>query len=98
LPTRSDRSLSPLANWNRNTVRGASNSTARKLQEETLNIRRRVLGPEHPATSTCAWNIFRSLRDLGELAAGLAVLKRDLLWLLNRDAASLGADQRTVRQ
>jgi hypothetical protein len=27
-----------------------------------------------------------------------AVLKRDLLWLLDRDAASLGAVQRTIRE
>jgi hypothetical protein len=41
---------------------------ARKLQEETLDIRRRVLGPEHPDTSTSAWNLLRTLQDSGELA------------------------------
>src|SRR5215467_6183926 len=73
-------------------------ASAQTLYERELDFRSRVLGPEHPATSTSVWNVFRTLRDLGELAAGLAVLKRDLLWLLDRAAASLGADQRTVRQ
>ena len=70
---------------------------ARKLQEETLDILRRVLGPEHPATSVSAWNLFRTLRALSELEAKQVVLRRDLLWLLDRDAATLGTDQRTVR-
>jgi len=35
---------------------------------------------------------------LAELAAGLAVLKRDLRWLLDRDAATLGADRRPIHQ
>ena len=70
---------------------------ARKLQEETLAIQRRVLGPEHPNTSISAWNLFLTLRDLGDHAAARAVLKRDLLWLLDRDPATLGADQRKIR-
>lgn len=44
-----------------------------------------------------AWNLFRTLQDSGELAAELAVLKRDLLWLLDRDPATLSANQRKVR-
>jgi hypothetical protein len=71
---------------------------ARKLEEETLDISRRVLGPEHPATSTYAWNLFRTLRDLGEHGAEGIVLKRDLLWLLDRDPGTLGSEQCTVRE
>jgi len=71
---------------------------ARKLQEETLDIRRRVLGPEHPNTSISAWNLFVTLQDMGEPAAELAVLKRHLLWLLDRDTTTLGADQRKIRE
>jgi hypothetical protein len=71
---------------------------ARKLLEETLDILRRVLGPEHLGTSASARNLFETLQDLGELAAAMAVLKGDLLWLLDRDAASLGSEQRTIRQ
>ena len=70
---------------------------ARKLQEETLDIHRRVQGPEHPDTSTSAWNLFRALLDMGELEAW-PVLNRDLLWRLDRDANTLSADQRTVRE
>jgi len=71
---------------------------ARELWEATLDTRRRVLGPEHPDTSTCAWRLFRTLQDLGELGEGLGVLERDLLWLVNRDATILGADQRAIRK
>jgi tetratricopeptide (TPR) repeat protein len=67
------------------------------LLEQVLEVRTHVFGPEHPHTSISAWNLFRTLRDLGELPSGLAVLERDLLWLLDRDPSTLGADQRTVR-
>jgi hypothetical protein len=71
---------------------------ARKLHEETLDIRRRVLGPEHPDTLTSAWNLLGTLQDLGEHAAERAVLKRDLLWLLDCDSSTLSSTQRTVRE
>ena len=71
---------------------------ARKLQEETLTIRRRVLGPEHPHTSVSAWNLFRTLYDLGDREAARAVLDGDLRWLLDRDPATFGADQRKIRE
>jgi tetratricopeptide (TPR) repeat protein len=68
-----------------------------KLQEQALDILRRVLGQEHPFTSTTAWNLFYTLLDLRERAAALAVLQRDLLWLLDREASTLSADQRAIR-
>ncbi len=113
---------------------------ARKLHEEVLAIRRRVLGPEHPDTLlsmshlasnslsqgdlanarklgeealtiqpkhsalltliplAAAWNLFRTLQDLGENAAAKDVLERDLRWLLDRDPATLGAEQRKDRE
>jgi hypothetical protein len=71
---------------------------ARELQKDTLEIRRRVLGPEHPDTSVSAWNLFQTLYRLSEYAAARAVLERDLLWLLGRDPAILGAYQRTFRE
>jgi hypothetical protein len=90
---------SALVNWvaRYDFGRGAY-ASAQTLYEHKFDFRRRVLGREHPDTSTSAWKPFRTLQDSGEFAAALAVLKRDLLWLLNRDAAILGADQRTVRQ
>ena len=71
---------------------------ARLLQEEALAIRRRLLGPEHPNTSVSAWSLCVTLHNLGEREAAWAVLKRDLLWLLDRDPATLGADQRDARE
>jgi hypothetical protein len=35
---------------------------------------------------------------LGEEQAARAVLEHDLLWLLDRDPATLGADQRKIRE
>jgi hypothetical protein len=69
---------------------------ARKLQEQVIEILRRVLGPEHPDASISAWNLFCTLAQLGDRAAASALLKRDLLWLLNRDPAALGAHQRKI--
>ncbi len=39
-----------------------------------------------------------TLQALGELVAARAVLERDLLWLLDRDPATLGASQRQARE
>lgn len=71
---------------------------ARKLQEETLAIRRRLLGPGHMDTSKSAWNLFATLRGLGDSEAAVTLLRGDLLWLLDRDPATLGADQRQIRE
>jgi hypothetical protein len=54
-------------------------------------------GAEHPDTTNSGRNLFRTLQDLGEHAAAQAVLERDLLWLLDRDLATLGAKQRQIR-
>jgi tetratricopeptide (TPR) repeat protein len=71
---------------------------ARELQEEVLSVRRRVLGSEHPRTSISAWNLIGTLHQLGERNAAIAILARDLLWLLGRDPSTLGADQRKIRE
>jgi hypothetical protein len=63
-----------------------------------LDIRRRVLGPEHPDTSASAWWLCFTLHDLGEHNSARAVLQRDLLWLLDRNPATLGAMQRKIRE
>jgi hypothetical protein len=63
-----------------------------------VDIRRRVLGAEHPDTSTSVWDLFRTLQDLGEQAVARSILERDLFWLLDRDPASLGAEQRRIRE
>jgi tetratricopeptide (TPR) repeat protein len=69
-----------------------------KIHEEVLEISRRVLGEEHPNTSGSSWNLFTTLRELGDSAKARTVLENDLLWLLDRDPASLGADQRRIRE
>ena len=69
---------------------------ARQLQETVLAAHRRVLGAEHPATSVSAWNYLMSLLQSREPEAAQKVFARDLAWLLARDAATLGADQRRI--
>jgi tetratricopeptide (TPR) repeat protein len=69
-----------------------------KLFEEALEVRRRVLGPEHPDTSVSAWWLCSALRDRGRHEAARAILQRDLLWLLDRDPAKLGASQQRARE
>jgi tetratricopeptide (TPR) repeat protein len=71
---------------------------ARKIQEGVLETRRRVLGSEHPDTSISAWNLFYTLHGMSDSDRARTVLETDLLWLLDRDPASLGADQRRIRE
>ena len=71
---------------------------ARQQQEQVLAALGRLLGEEHPDTSLAAWNLLRTLQDLGERAATHMVLDRDLRWLLDRDPATLGANQRQIRE
>ena len=71
---------------------------ARRLRAEVLTVHRRVLGREQQHTSVSAWNLFLTLQDLGDREAARAVLERDLLWLLDRDPATLGAQQREIRE
>jgi tetratricopeptide (TPR) repeat protein len=70
---------------------------ARKLHEQVLEITRRILGAEHPNTSISAWNLFLALLEMGNPADALDILKKHLLWLLDRDTASLEANQQKIR-
>ncbi len=109
-------------------------------RKKTLDIRRRVLGPEHPDTLTSMNNLAVTLYAQGDLGGGAQAARRDashpppgagagapgyiqvrlesvsdtsrlgrarggtgraerdLLWLLDRDPATLGADQRQIRE
>jgi len=71
---------------------------ARQLQEQMLAALRRLLGEEHPYASSAAWNLFRTLYELGESSGAHCVLERDLLWLLDRDPATLSAYQHKIRE
>jgi len=68
----------------------------RELQEGVLEIRWCALGSEHPDTTVSAWNLFFTLHERGDSIGARTVLETDLLWLLDRDPASLGADQRRI--
>jgi hypothetical protein len=71
---------------------------ARKIHEQVMEIRRRVLGAKHPDTSTSAWNLLIILIKMGDVDESKKILKNDLVWLLDRDPESLGADQRKIRE
>ncbi|NIA12175.1 MAG: tetratricopeptide repeat protein, partial [Nitrospiraceae bacterium] len=71
---------------------------AREIQEEVLETTWRVLGSEHPSTSISAWNLFSTYVAMGDSVGARTVLETDLLWLRDRDPASLGADQQKIRE
>ncbi len=56
-----------------------------------------MFGPEHPDTFISAWNLFRTLQNLGQGEAARVTLNPDPLWLLDRDPGALSADQRKLR-
>jgi tetratricopeptide (TPR) repeat protein len=72
--------------------------SAREIQENVLELSRQERGAEHPHTSAAAWSLFSTLDKIGDIDAAGTVLVDDLLWLLDRDPASLGADQRQIRE
>ena len=67
---------------------------ARGLQEQVLDLSRRVLGAEHPHTSVSAFNLFGTLLQANEPESARSLFAQHLAWLLERDPATLGADQR----
>ncbi len=69
---------------------------ARKIHEKVLEIRRRVLGDEHSDTSLSAWNLVYTLLEAGDGARAVDILNKHLLWLLDRDPASLEANQQKI--
>lgn len=71
---------------------------ARKIQEQVLEITRRILGEEHPDTSLSAWNLVYTLLQMGNPAEAIDILKRDLLWLLQRESSDLEANQQKIRE
>ena len=72
--------------------------SARKIHEQVLETRRRVLGAEHPDTSTSAWNFLNTLIEMGDGDEAKKILENHLVWLLGRDPESLGAYQRQIRE
>jgi hypothetical protein len=58
----------------------------------------RLLGEEHPATSQSTWNLVMTLCEMQDDPAARATLEASLLWLLQRDPATLTADQRNIRE
>ena len=68
------------------------------LRQEALEVSRRVSGPEAPDTCICAWNLFRVLHDLNKVDAATEILQRDLIWLLDREPASLNVEERKIRE
>jgi hypothetical protein len=62
------------------------------------DIRNRLLGDEHPDTSLSAWNLVYTLLQMGNPAEAIDILKRDLLWLLQRESSDLEANQQKIRE
>jgi len=73
-----------------------SYTSARELQEKALKCRRRILGEEHPDTSTSEWNLLLTLFNLGEQSAAMELCEK-LVWLLERAPEGLGATHQRIR-
>ena len=72
-------------------------SAARTLHEQVLSINRRVLGEEHVATTISAWDLLHCLIALEEGDAARELVDDHLGWLIERDPATLSADQNKIR-
>jgi hypothetical protein len=78
-------------------LHGAYKSAETLLRRES-DIRNRLLGDEHPDTSLSAWNLVYTLLQMGNPAEAIDILKRDLLWLLQRESSDLEANQQKIRE
>ncbi|MBA3612786.1 MAG: tetratricopeptide repeat protein [Nitrospirales bacterium] len=70
---------------------------ARTLQISVLERTQRILGEEHPSTSLSAWNYLNLLLQTGDTETTLDILRKYLLWLLERDPSTLGGHQQRIR-
>jgi hypothetical protein len=69
------------------------------LHRKVLKGRQRALGFEHPDTSTSAVKVFTTLLKSGQQPSfAMNFLRSELAWLLDRDPATLGVDQRAIRE
>ncbi|MFA4957157.1 MAG: tetratricopeptide repeat protein [Candidatus Methanoperedens sp.] len=71
---------------------------AQIIQEQVLEITRRTLGEKHPNTSGSAWNLVVTLLELGDNAKAIDILKKHLLWLIDRDPVTLEVKQQQIRE
>ena len=71
---------------------------ARELHEWALEVSRRVLGAEHPTTSLSAWHLSLTLVQLNEIATAKRIRHDRLMWLLERDPATLDTNQQQIRK
>jgi tetratricopeptide (TPR) repeat protein len=76
----------------------SDNEGARKLQEQVLEIVRKVLGEEHPYTSISALHLYNTLLDTNEPDVATEIMKKHLLWLIDKDPADLAAAQQKIRE
>lgn len=72
-------------------------ASAQSLYEHVLQARRRIFGERHHATSAVAWNLLHTMEQLGRREDALALLDRDLAWLLESDPVLLAAPQQMIR-
>jgi hypothetical protein len=70
---------------------------AQKLQQQVLGTMRQRLGSEHPLTTVAARVLLAIYVARGDSDATNRLLREDLLWLLDRDPASLTEQQRWIQ-
>jgi hypothetical protein len=79
--------------WQQDDINGALT-----LEEHVLEVCASVLGEGHPYTSRSAWNLYLTLKGLNQIDTARFLLHNHLLWLLDREPQTLGADQRQIRE
>lgn len=70
---------------------------AREIQEKVLALTKRVRGLRHIDTTISAWNLFLTLDHIEDFESSKELLEKDLLWLLDRDPATLSPHERIIR-
>ena len=70
---------------------------AASLEREAFESARTHLGKNHPVTSVLAWHRALSYERCGDPISSRNVVVDDLVWLLAKDPACLGADQKAIR-
>jgi len=70
---------------------------ARQLQERVLEVRRLLLGEEHPDTFLSEWNLLMTVLQSRDFQNVIPLVEK-LSWLLKRDPETLGATHRQIRE
>ncbi|MCK5228722.1 MAG: tetratricopeptide repeat protein, partial [Desulfobulbaceae bacterium] len=70
---------------------------AKKILVPELERRAQTLGPDHPDTTSAAWNLYATLLQLREINGAKKIISKHLLWLLEENVTLRDSDQKQIR-